>query len=1135
MGAYSLDNSELNSGNEELVHELFEEVAHRNPNDIAVFDGDKSITYGELNKKANQIANLLQKNKLKENDVVGVLLERSIEMIVSIISVLKASGTFLIIEPDLPVEYIQNILDYAEVKLLITNSKSSEKIGYEVLQSGYNTDLKVHKTPLREPIADLDSLPMPDRSHIDLTKYSNRISMSSVTKCIPLQSTRGCPFYCLYCHKIWSKKHYYRSAENIFNEIEFYYKQGVRNFSFVDDIFNLNKENSGRLFRLLLKSKINVKIFFPNGLRGDALPRDYIDLMVEAGTTLFNLSLETASPRLQKLLQKNINIERFKEAIDYIALNYPSVGLELNTMHGFPTETEEEAMMTLNFIKNVKWVHFAFVHILKIFPNTDMEKFALENGVTKEAIQVSSNYAFHELPETLPFPKNFTRNYQSMFMNEYVLLKERIKHVLPAQMKIATEEALVQRYNAYLPTDINKLEDILDFAHITDFKIDRTAFNDTNISVGSIFDIPKKKKMVSSRGKRLLLLDLSLYFSPYKMLYKVVEQPLGQLYLLTYIKEKFGDKIDGRIYKSGVDFDSFNELKVLIDEYKPDLIGIRTLTYFKNFFHETIALIREWGYSGQIITGGPYATSDYKSILNDSNIDLVLIGEGEETIVELLQWMLENDFKIPSVEKLAEINGIVYRETPSKQNRKIINWDRDYEQFETMSDKSPVTRIGLSQKAYLDYSSDRLFASEQWKLTKSLKLMMEYFSFTNEATILQRTHKDFIWQVLLALITGSKIKILSHKQSGDPEEIIKLLLPGNPYYLVSCSTKAAYGMLDILSKLNHVIEIPWLIIVGNGFDEDKISALNNFIKGNIVCSYNIIGSPFNNIYSDLKQINKRLYSNYSNSMFILSEDGQAAPLDVSGRVFVAEDGFKIKMIGQKSSAQIPAKLEKYSETLFDTGVIGKWNSSGELEIIGQSDRFITVGEYYINSAIIESVIESHPYVSKCFVLLKNVNINGNDTEALCVFYEGPGAEKDKENELKEYLKLKLPQYEIPEVFINIETIRNHIYGEINLKSLYELDLDNIVTNKRPENQIEEQLLKVWSNILQQDQNSISINDSFFDLGGDSFRMAVFLSRFINEFLHFEGEEISQLPQFDDLLQNPTIERFAAYAQNFLQD
>jgi len=326
---------------------------------------------------------------------------------------------------------------------------------------------EIYKSIERSPITELDYLPIIDRSLVDYEKYNKFIGQSMVKDCMSLQATRGCPYKCMYCHKIWPKKHYVRSAENIFEEIQLFYKMGVKRFAFVDDIFNFNIENSTRFYQLLIKNRLKVQLFFPNGLRGDILTKKYIDLMVEAGTVNIAFALETGSPRIQKLIQKHMHIEKLRENIDYTCMTYPEIILELQTMHGFPTETEEEAMKTLDFIFNLKWLDFPYINILKIFPHTDMEKLAIENGVSREAIAKSRDLAYDELPTTLPFDKSFTYNYQVKFLHEYFLSKERLLHVLPYQMKLFTEDELMQKYNSFLPGKPKTLSDLLQIAGIS--------------------------------------------------------------------------------------------------------------------------------------------------------------------------------------------------------------------------------------------------------------------------------------------------------------------------------------------------------------------------------------------------------------------------------------------------------------------------------------------------------------------------------------------------------------------------------------------------------------------------------------------------------------------------------------------
>jgi hypothetical protein len=88
-----------------------------------------------------------------------------------------------------------------------------------------------------------------------------------------------------------------------------------------------------------------------------------------------------------------------------------------------------------------------------------MYRLALEHGVSESAIEASTSYAYHELPETLPYSRHFAKQFQTRFMDEYMLCKERLLHVLPQQLKSLTREELIQKYNSYFPGDIRTFDD----------------------------------------------------------------------------------------------------------------------------------------------------------------------------------------------------------------------------------------------------------------------------------------------------------------------------------------------------------------------------------------------------------------------------------------------------------------------------------------------------------------------------------------------------------------------------------------------------------------------------------------------------------------------------------------------------
>ncbi|HLP58027.1 MAG TPA: condensation domain-containing protein, partial [Candidatus Deferrimicrobium sp.] len=523
-------------------------------------------------------------------------------------------------------------------------------------------------TAPRGQVKDFDQLPIPDRSLVNYDKYGQNIGLAMVRHTVSLQASRGCPYNCLYCHKIWPKKHVFRSAENIFGEVELYYRMGVRRFVLVDDIFNLDVRNSARFFEMVIKKGLNAHFFFPNGLRSDILTKDYIDLMAAGGTRGIGMALESASPRIQKLLKKNLDLDKLRENAEYLCKKHPEIILELFLMHGFPTESEEEAVLTLNFLKAVHWIDFPYLHILKIFPHTDMAAMAMENGVSEEAIARSAGLAFHELPETLPFAKSFTLKCQAEFLGDYFLLKERLLTRLPQQMKVLTPGELVEKYNSYLPVEIKTVEDVLEFAGIEPGLLEKPdekeAMSDDKVRAIDL-DAQIRRHFAQPQpdtdALRVLLLDLSQFFSDgKKILYDGVEPPLGLMYLLTYLKKELGRKVNGKIAKSRVDFDSFVELKQMLEEFQPQVIGIRTLTYYSRFFHEVVGQLRQWGFNGSIIAGGPYATSDYTTILKDPHVDVVVLSEGELTFAELVTQIINNRGEWPGDETLQEIAGLVF-------------------------------------------------------------------------------------------------------------------------------------------------------------------------------------------------------------------------------------------------------------------------------------------------------------------------------------------------------------------------------------------------------------------------------------------------------------------------------------------
>ncbi|HNY12691.1 MAG TPA: amino acid adenylation domain-containing protein, partial [Candidatus Wallbacteria bacterium] len=109
---------------------LFEKKASESPDLCAlVYDG-KTMTYSELNEKANRLAWRLKENIYSKNEIFGILLDRSFEMVVSILAALKAGGAYLPIDPSYPAERIEYVISDSGIKTLLTEKKHMAAVSF---------------------------------------------------------------------------------------------------------------------------------------------------------------------------------------------------------------------------------------------------------------------------------------------------------------------------------------------------------------------------------------------------------------------------------------------------------------------------------------------------------------------------------------------------------------------------------------------------------------------------------------------------------------------------------------------------------------------------------------------------------------------------------------------------------------------------------------------------------------------------------------------------------------------------------------------------------------------------------------------------------------------------------------------
>ena len=257
------------------------------------------------------------------------------------------------------------------VRLIMSEGQGWEKP--ELLRNvdglAFRVDGKTDFAKPRAPIQDLDSLPLPAWDLIDYKKFWSRRSMSTsgIRRYLPIFTSRGCPYKCIYCHQLFGKSFRSRSPESVVEETARLIKMGAESIEVLDDIANLNQRRFDRILELMLEQNMHPALSFPNALRADIMREESIDLLKRVGTGEISVAIETASERIQKLLHKNLCLEKANHVINMLADR--RIFTRGFFMLGFPTETEDEMLSTIRFAHSSR-LHLALFFTPIPFRNT---------------------------------------------------------------------------------------------------------------------------------------------------------------------------------------------------------------------------------------------------------------------------------------------------------------------------------------------------------------------------------------------------------------------------------------------------------------------------------------------------------------------------------------------------------------------------------------------------------------------------------------------------------------------------------------------------------------------------------------------------------------------------------------------
>ncbi len=263
-----------------------------------------------------------------------------------------------------------------ELVKALENEKDLSSVAGIIYQ---DKDGQVIRTKSREMIKNLDDLPRPAYHLLPIGKYNPPAAWSKRTDgtYANIITSRGCPHSCTYCDVriTFGRRYRTHSPEHVVDELEYLYKEfKVRNISFRDSIFNLNKERIKQICRLMIKRGLDIS-WECNG-RVNYVDEELLRVMKESGCWQIQYGVESGNQEILNKASRNTTIDQIREAFKLTK----KVGLEVHGyfMVGLPGETKETLKDTIKLAKEISPDLVGFTIAIP-FPGTEFFEWAKEH------------------------------------------------------------------------------------------------------------------------------------------------------------------------------------------------------------------------------------------------------------------------------------------------------------------------------------------------------------------------------------------------------------------------------------------------------------------------------------------------------------------------------------------------------------------------------------------------------------------------------------------------------------------------------------------------------------------------------------------------------------------------------------
>ncbi len=266
--------------------------------------------------------------------------------------------------------------------------------------------------PPRPEIQDLDSLPFPARHLLPMDKYFDIVKETPIRGIIRkpwtnMITSRGCPYNCVFCtvHIVMGKKWRARSPENVVDEIEqLIQTYHIKQIDFYDENMTLDKKRMENICDLIVKNKLKVEWYAPNGVRADTLDLNLLTKMKKSGCRGIRVAPESGVQRvMDKIVKKDLRLKEVEKAI----VLAKKVGIKVGCFFvlGLIGETKEDIKETIKYAYKLRQLgadKFYFSIATPMY-GTELYEQAVRGGFLRDGFSDEALAATEPLIETPEF------------------------------------------------------------------------------------------------------------------------------------------------------------------------------------------------------------------------------------------------------------------------------------------------------------------------------------------------------------------------------------------------------------------------------------------------------------------------------------------------------------------------------------------------------------------------------------------------------------------------------------------------------------------------------------------------------------------------------------------------------------